>query len=261
MLTLLALAALSTAQLTADDDRRPRVPLCTAQEGELDRVLAVRRADDQVWWFPMLEDRARPYDLREEMTAYQRDWHRYRLPLTVDGLTYHYAREDVVDNTAFRRYNWPIGPIDRADRRCPGHGPHGARRRRGLGPAGARGVQVRGLGARSGGGSVPAATAPVTAAVRSAVAAVDVRPAASEPSFFAFALAAPIMATPKPEPMAMPIGSQTARLSVATPSEVPMATPIPMPIGRKAAGLVFFIPDSLFPRASLPSRNPESALK
>lgn len=112
MLTLLALAALSTAQLTADDDRRPRVPLCTAQEGELDRVLAVRRADDQVWWFPMLEDRARPYDLREEMTAYQRDWHRYRLPLTVDGLTYHYAREDVVDNTAFRRYNWPIGPID-----------------------------------------------------------------------------------------------------------------------------------------------------
>lgn len=112
MLELVALAALSTAQFTADDERRPRVPLCTAQEGELDRVLAVRRADDRVWWFPMLEDRARPYELAKETTARQRDWFRDRLPLTIDGLSYRYAREDIVDNTAFRRYNSPIEPVD-----------------------------------------------------------------------------------------------------------------------------------------------------
>lgn len=112
MLMLLALVALSSPQITADDERRPRVPLCTAQEGELDRVLAVRRADDQVWWFPMLEDRARPYDLAKEMTARQRDWFRDRRPLTIDGETYRYVREDTVDDTAFRRYNRPHDPID-----------------------------------------------------------------------------------------------------------------------------------------------------
>lgn len=112
MLTLLAITLMTAAQFTADDERRPRVPLCTAQEGELNRVLAVRRADDRVWWFPMLEDRARPYELAKETTARQRDWFSDRRPLTVDGLTYRYAREDAVDNTAFRRYNRPIESID-----------------------------------------------------------------------------------------------------------------------------------------------------
>jgi len=112
MLMLLALAALSTAQITADDERRPRVPLCTAQHGELDRVLAVRRADDQVWWFPMLEDRARPYDLTLETTAHQRDWFRDRRPLTVRGLTYEFKGVEPLDDWPFRRYNRIIRPID-----------------------------------------------------------------------------------------------------------------------------------------------------
>ena len=48
MLTLLAITLMTAAQITAADMERPRVPLCTAQEGELDRKLAVRRADGRV---------------------------------------------------------------------------------------------------------------------------------------------------------------------------------------------------------------------
>ena len=111
MLTLLVLATLSAAQFTADDDRRPRVPLCTAQDGELNRVLAVERADEQVWWFPM-QGEATPYDATKEVTARQRDWFRTRQPLLVHGLTYRYRGEDAVDDTAFRRYNRPTDPVD-----------------------------------------------------------------------------------------------------------------------------------------------------
>lgn len=112
MLSVLALTLLSTAQITADDERRPRVPLCTAQDGQLDSVLAVRRADGQVWWFPWREPRATPYDLTQEMTARQKTWFIDRQPLTVDGLSYAYKGEDEAPSTAFRRYNAPIEPID-----------------------------------------------------------------------------------------------------------------------------------------------------
>ena len=112
MLTLLAITLMTAAQITAADMERPRVPLCTAQEGELDRKLAVRRADGRVWWFPHAEPSAVPYDQTREVTAHQRRWFRERSPLTVEGARWRYTRIDQVDDTAFRRYNLPLDPVD-----------------------------------------------------------------------------------------------------------------------------------------------------
>lgn len=106
------LIALAASQITAADMERPRVSLCTAQEGELDRKLAVRRADGRVWLFPQTEPSALPYNAAREVTAHQRRWFRQRSPLTVDGARWRYARIDQVDNTAFRRYNLPLDPVD-----------------------------------------------------------------------------------------------------------------------------------------------------
>jgi hypothetical protein len=109
---VIAALTLLVAQITAADMERPRVPLCTAQEGELDRKLAVRRADGRVWWFPYAEPSAVPYNETREVTALQRPWFRERSTLTVDGSRWRFSRIDQVDNTAFRRYNRPHEAVE-----------------------------------------------------------------------------------------------------------------------------------------------------
>lgn len=112
MLPLLALATLSTAQMTADDARRPRVQLCTAQQGGLNRERAIEQIDGRIRWYPATATRGTTFDPSLEITAQQRDWYRSHQPLTVGGLTYHYDGEGVLDDMPFRRYNRVISPID-----------------------------------------------------------------------------------------------------------------------------------------------------
>jgi hypothetical protein len=112
MLTLLALAALSTTQTTAGEAARPPVSICTAQEGSLDRHTGYRRPDGQVWWYATLAETAAPFESLREATAHGRDWYRDRSPLTVRGLVYEFRGVEPLGDWPFRRYNRIISPID-----------------------------------------------------------------------------------------------------------------------------------------------------
>ncbi len=112
MLELLALAAFGLSQISAEEAARPRVSICTAQEGRLDRHTGFRRPDGQVWWYATLAEGAAPFDASQEVTASDRDWYRERRPLTVRGLTYQFDSLEPLDDWPFRRYNRVIVPID-----------------------------------------------------------------------------------------------------------------------------------------------------
>lgn len=102
---------LTAVQISAEDARRPRVDICSAQPGYFDRHRGVERPDGSIWWWPD-NGSAVPFDRAAETTARQRPWFRSRTPLVIDGVTYRYSGLGQPGEIAFNRYYGPTGWVD-----------------------------------------------------------------------------------------------------------------------------------------------------
>lgn len=111
MISAALMAFAAAMQISADDARRPRVDICTAQRGYLDRHRGVERPDGSIWWWPG-NGPAAPFDASAETTVRQRPWFRAREPLVIDGVTYHYQGVAQPSDMAFQRYYGPTDWVD-----------------------------------------------------------------------------------------------------------------------------------------------------